>query len=348
MTWVTVPLEERMKGALIHKHQQAKADYYFGLYTSARERILFELAEEIKRTEPNLTDHGPRHIANVMEMASELLGEHAFVHEGGYLTAADAYILCMAILFHDVGNIFDRRGHEKRIAEVWAWVRANQNAPRMERTLIVRIAGAHTGTTPRGSRDTLADLELSSNLDGVQVHEQELAAILRFADELAEGPHRTSSFVREIQGYPPEAEIHHRYAAITSVHVDRGNSRIALTYEFDLRSSGVDADELILRTDELLRYTYTRIMKLDEERQYTRFHSNLLVPFKETRVQINFWIDDRNALVDLQPLTLSDKRIPGSPQRPIHEHDAAYAVETVCAKLRGALEDEEREAAADA
>lgn len=348
MTWVTVPLEERMKAALIHKHQQARGDYYFGLYTSARERILFELAEEIKRTEPNLTDHGPRHIANVMEMAGELLGEKAFVHEGGHLTAADAYTLCTAILFHDVGNIFDRRGHEKRIAEVWTWVRRNHDPPRMERSLIVRIAGAHTGTTLRGSRDTLAELEMSSNLDGVQVHEQELAAILRFADELAEGPQRTSSFVRDILGYPPESQVHHRYADITSVYVDRGNSRIALTYHFDLRSSGVDSVEMIRRTEDLLRYTYTRIMKLDEERQYTRFHSNLLVPFKETRVQINFWIDDRNALVDLQPLTLSDKRVPGSPQRPIQEHDSAYAVETVCAKLMAALQEAQREAAADA
>ena len=344
VTWVTVPLEERMKAALIHKHQQARGDYYFGLYTTAREKILFELAEEIKRTEPNLTDHGPRHIANVMEMASELIGEQAFVHEDGYLTAADAYTLCMAILFHDVGNIFTRREHEKRIGEVWGWVRKGQDPPRMERTLIVRIAGAHTGTTLRGSRDTLAELELSSNLDGVQVHEQELAAILRFADELAEGPQRTSSFVRDILGYPPESEIHHRYADITSVHVDRGNSRVALTYNFDLRSSGIDPEELINGTEELLRYTYTRVMKLDEERQYTRFHSNILVPFKETRVQINFWIDDRKTLVDLQPLTLSDKRVPGSPQAPIHNHDPAYAVETVCAKLKEAL----REAAADA
>jgi hypothetical protein len=332
-----------MKAALVQKHQQAQGDHYFGLYTSARQRILVELAEEIKRTEPNLTDHGPRHIANVMERAGELIGEKAFVHEGGHLTAADAYILCMAILFHDVGNIFDRRGHEKRIGEVWAWVRAGQNAPRMERPLIVRIAGAHTGTTIRGSRDTLAGLEQSSSLDGVQVHEQELAAILRFADELAEGPQRTSSFVRDVLGYSADSEIHHRYADITSVHVDRGNSRIALTYNFDLQSSGVDTEKLISDTEELLQYTYVRVMKLEEERQYARFHSNLLVAFKETRVQINFWIDNRQTLVDLQPLTLSDKRVPGSPQRPIQEHDAAYAVETVCAKLKEEL----KEAAAD-
>lgn len=332
-----------MRAALIDKHQQARGDYYFGLYTSARERILFELAEEIKRTEPNLTDHGPRHVANVMEVAGELIGDQAFVHEGGYLTAADGYTLCTAILFHDVGNIFNRRGHEKRIGEVWAWVRNQQNPPRMEKPLIVRIAGAHTGTTLRGSRDTLAELDLSSNLDGVKVHEQELAAILRFADELAEGPQRTSSFVRDVLGYSPESEIHHRYADITSVHVDRGNSRIALTYNFDLQSSGVDPERLISQTEELLSYTYTRVMKLEEERQYTRFHSDLLVPFKETRVQINFWIDNRNTLVDLQPLTLSDKRVPGSPQRPIPEHDAAYAIETLCAKLKEAL----KEAAAD-
>lgn len=344
VSWETVPLEERMRAALVHRYQQSRGDYFFGLYATARQRILFELAEEIKRTEPNLTDHGPRHIADVMQTAGNLIGEHAFAHEGGRLTAADAYTLCMAILFHDVGNIFDRHGHEKRIGQVYGWVRQGQNPPGMERPLILRIAGAHTGKTRNGSPDTLADLQLSSSLEGVQVHEQEIAAILRFADELAEGPQRTSVFVREILGYPEESQIYHGYAAITSVHVDRGNSRIALTYNFNLQFSGVDAERLIRDTGELLKYTYTRVMKVEEERQYCRFHSDLLMPFRETWVQINFWVDDREALLDLQPLILSDKRVPGSPQMPIEARDAAYAVDTVCAKLKEQLE----ETAADA
>jgi hypothetical protein len=47
-----------------------------------------------------LTDHGPEHIDTVIRRASELVRPVP-----GQLTAYEAYLLVMAIHFHDVGNI---------------------------------------------------------------------------------------------------------------------------------------------------------------------------------------------------------------------------------------------------
>ena len=56
-----------------------------------------------------LTDHGPKHIATVIRRASDLLCGDSF------LTPYESYILLLSIHFHDVGNVFGREKHEKKI-----------------------------------------------------------------------------------------------------------------------------------------------------------------------------------------------------------------------------------------
>jgi hypothetical protein len=200
---------------------------------------------------------------------------------------------------------------------------------------VLAAACAHTGTTAEGSRDTLKDLDPSDHLNGRPVRLQELAAILRFADELAEGPQRTSDFMQTHHLYPPQNEIFHEYASVTNVFIDRGNERICLTYEIETAPIEVESDaDRDQRLRDLLTFVYRRVVKVDQERRYARYYSRSLAPFKSTSVKMNFSFRSRPLPVTLSPLQLEDKVVPGDASTAIEELDPAYQIDRLLSDTR--------------
>ncbi len=204
-TWAEQPLEHLLQERLNTLPGTAGADLY-GDYTSARKYVLEDVVEHIDRAEPNLTDHGPRHLADVMERANQLLSLGK-----DDLTPDELYILCVSILFHDVGNLHGRVEHHKKIGGVYAQVRGQDSRFLSERNAVLAVAGAHTGTTKDGSKDTLRNLDRRT-FRGTSVRIREVAAILRLSDELAEGRHRTSAYLTNIGGYSIDSSIYHAKA----------------------------------------------------------------------------------------------------------------------------------------
>ena len=72
--------------------------------------------------------------------------------------------------------------------------------------MVVRATSAHTGKAQDGSCDTLKEVAELDHLANRPVRLRELAAILRFADELAEGPQRTSEFMQVEDLYESESK----------------------------------------------------------------------------------------------------------------------------------------------
>eukprot|EP01037_Dinobryon_pediforme_P007472 gene7472-7536_t len=93
------------------------------------------------------------------------------------------------------GNVDGRVGHNKKITEVYNQVRNKDPRFNQERRVVIKGAEAHCGKTKAGDRDTLLNVEEIESIDGSRIRLRELSAILRFADELAEGPQRTSSYM---------------------------------------------------------------------------------------------------------------------------------------------------------
>src|SRR5258708_29280378 len=110
--WANTSFETWIASALEKQMGQAPGQALFAHYVKAK-HALPDVWEQIIKVEPMLTDHGPRHIQNVLQNAERLIDRK-------YFTAVELYSLCMMILFHDVGNIFGREGHERRIAKVYA------------------------------------------------------------------------------------------------------------------------------------------------------------------------------------------------------------------------------------
>ena len=252
---------------------------------------------ELKGIEPMVSDHSDKHIANVMKNVDHLL-EDCYDE----LDGINLYCLGIIILFHDVGIIKGRKSHNKNIADVYNKVRNMQAAFNQERNLIIRAAEAHTGINAKdGSTDTLKDVTEIDHLHGYKVYLRELAALLRLADECAEGPQRTSDYLSRTDAYGPSSK-YHEYASITEPFIDKGGQRIVLTYNIDISSEKINSGWV----KTILEFTFKRILKLDTERKYCRYYTQKLFPFKKTEANISFSIDGIPQDLPLPPIILTD------------------------------------------
>jgi len=336
VAWNECDIERITYGELVKQLGQDPAKERFALYLAARKAVVEDILPEIRAILPEHTDHGVAHAVQVLDKAATLLGLDA---GPSVLSGMDLYALVLAILFHDVGNIFGRAEHQRKVSEAYQHACAKGNADKNERYIVVKAAEAHCGQSLDGCPDTLKDLGERVQLAGRPVRLRDIAAILRLADELAEGPERTSRFMQEYHTYPAESDLFHRYAEAADVFIERGTERIALTYNIDIKITP-DAPQQLgeeqekdLRT--LLSFIYKRIIKLDQERQYTRHYCNLLTPFRKTTVTFNFWIAGPPCSVELPALT--DLVVPGGGTRDLQDYHAEYRLDGLIEKIRHAL-----------
>lgn len=255
----------------------------------------------------------------------------------------ELYLLVTAILFHDAGIVFGRSDHQKRISEVYNHVWKQSVQDKEEKLLVGLICGAHTGETRDGSYDTLKGLSTSNKLGERGVDPKKIAAVLRFADELAEGPQRTSAFLLSTNRFSDERAVpFHKYASATSVHVDPGNQRIALMYSIGIENNSTDA--MSVSWEELpsfLELIQSRITKLDQERRYARHYAPVLSEFRETTFSFHF--EYQQSPVDCGPLggTLNDLVIPGESTVSISDKMPHLKPAAIIDNLRAAIEQEQ-------
>ena len=87
----------------------------YAAYEGVRGKLVDDIYQQIQGSQPNLSDHGPEHIANVLNNVGYLLSDS---HKEHGLSATDLYILAMGVLFHDVGNLFGRIDHHKKVGQI--------------------------------------------------------------------------------------------------------------------------------------------------------------------------------------------------------------------------------------
>jgi hypothetical protein len=271
-----------------------------------------------------LTDHGPKHISTVIQRASDLTRARE-----PFLTPYEAYLLLVAIHFHDVGNIFGREGHEKRITSVMSQIEPSvigENA--LEKRMIRDIAMAHGGKILVGgheTKDTIGQLryEITSALKAPRV--QLLAAILRLADELADDSTRTERFLLNNALIAPESEIFHMYAdRLRGVQVSGEEHRVAL--HFDIAAKLTQAkyqrlDQQVYLFDEI----QLRTLKMHREHVYCSRFWRPWVHIARIDVQIQICSDDYMNVIDTISYSMSEHGYPDSPN----------ALAQVCPELSG-------------
>lgn len=171
-----------------------------------------------------LNDHGPQHVSMVINMAGLLLGENV-----RNLSGYEVFILLLSIHFHDVGNISGRDGHETRIYEVMEELGALLPLDAAQKRYVCLIAMAHGGKIGN-NKDTISYLPQEDFLGGKKIRPALIAAILRFADEIADDNTRAARFLSQSGQIPTQNLIYHRYSQC-------------------LQTPAIDGEKLILKYD---------------------------------------------------------------------------------------------------
>jgi len=252
-----------------------------------------------------LTDHGPEHIRTVIIRASELLAA------GGDLTPYEAYLLLVAIHLHDVGNLFGRDTHEINSEEVEKHLAgaALMGEDQVERKTIRQIAQAHGGSIA-GDKDKISHLPRNEAVLGHPVREQVLAAILRFADELADERSRAAGFLLQLSKIHPSSEIYHKYAhSLQSVMVDAQGGAVDLHFDMPLddacKTFGKGGQKVYL-LDEI----YERTMKAHRERTYCMRFLRPQISIERIDVEIRVYENDYNKELAKIPYRLQESGYP--------------------------------------
>ena len=249
-----------------------------------------------------LTDHGPKHIELVLSRASSLVRTVKSIKDetsgmasyDSNLRPYEIFLLTLATHFHDVGNMYGREGHEKKILEVMNQVGALQPIHWPERNLIAKIALCHGGKF-EGEKDTIRSLAAGNEQNGdVSYRPQLLAAVLRLADELADEYSRADNFgLIEPEKLPLTCLIYQKYAAALKVNVRPLDGQIGL--QFDLMADDLrrkfrkfigDRKKSVFLLDEI----YDRTLKTYTEMVYCgRYMRCLDTHLHEVRVEVNVY-----------------------------------------------------------
>ncbi len=270
MAWEFRPIELELERRLKSGKEDItviEGTQHFAHYIAARQKVVEEILPEIKAIENSLTDHSERHIGNVLDNIQALIGK-----DMKRVPTMELYFLCLIALFHDVGNIHGRKGHYnmKIIFDIYGYTRSNDPYFDDEKNLVATVASKHSGKATDGSTDTIK--ELSPTDEGLWdkgVNLRKCAAILRFADELAEGRHRTSNFMILYHKYDEESEIFHKYSSCSkSPFISKNDNRIGLTYTIKIDST---ISSIWEETKELIEYIYCRVLKINNERLYNKY-----------------------------------------------------------------------------
>ncbi|MET4605366.1 hypothetical protein ABIB90_004861 [Bradyrhizobium sp. JR4.1] len=218
-----------------------------------------------------LTDHGPDHIRKLISRISELLSAGE-----GLISAYEAYVLLCAAQFHDVGNIFGRDKHEEMSWQIMERNRTTLPPDNIEYRLIYDIAQAHGGDR----KDKLSDLPRTYDIAQTTVRPQLLAAILKFADELAEDSERAARYTAQL-GQLGGSEIFHEYAlALQNISIDGLSREVRMQFVMPVSKAtrtftkgSVGATTNVYLLDEIFK----RTMKCHCERMYcSRFMRSVI------------------------------------------------------------------------
>lgn len=325
--------EEKLKQKLIEELGDPKGYTKYGEYTSAKTDVTDVLANT-SRVEPGLTNHDINHCNRVLSNAYELLGSDI-----EKLSAIELYSLGLCILFHDVGNVKGRERHKYEIAEQYDFVRKDTLKYRDEKLIVIAVGEAHCGEASDGTYDTLNLLKQMRTpfLGSGSVDLCKIAAILRLSDELDEGILRTSLYALE-KGFISPDDEHHNYAKDAKINIDRTRETIFVTYHLIIPE---DIDfSYKEKFKSYLQFIYERIVKLSQERQYTKHYCKFLEPFKELSVSFEFWRErhwggTEKIRHNLFPMVMTDLVVPKDEHYSIEEKYPAYEIENLAKVLFG-------------
>jgi len=269
---------EKQKSYIEFPHQEN----FFSKYKTLSEDLHKWVHNEVNvgansKDQGFLTNHGSDHINTLITRVSEFLDKNTNIT----LTKFEVFVLLSAIHFHDVGNILGRQGHEinaKEISNLFGTGIVGQNELVFD--YIYDVAKAHK----ENGIDFLPERE---HVYEKLIRPQLLAAILKFADELAENFSRSSNINLVLDNIPEESLLYHKYAScINSIIPNPHTREISMIFnvkEEDICKSYKKGNDQIHLIDEI----YLRTLKTYSERVYCMKFMRPYINFDTVKVRID-------------------------------------------------------------
>jgi hypothetical protein len=182
--------------------------------------------------------------------------------------------------------------------------------------LIMRIAETHGGKLANGDKDKIENLLEVDDAYFDKIRPRLIAAILRFADELADDKTRANSTALTKGLLPVGSEVFHAYAmCLDSVKVNHKENSVDLKYQipkhFLLRTFGKVKEggvEQVLLMDEI----YERLLKMHSERVYCMRYCKGSIDIDKIRVRIEFYSNTYEFVHHPITFEIRERGYPGS------------------------------------
>jgi hypothetical protein len=235
-----------------------------------------------------LNQHGLGHIEKIIEHINRILH---FFRDEDKLTPFEIFLLLCAIQFHDIGNYIGREHHEREVYKIIIENAESIIKDTPTKRLIGKIAQVHSGKI-NGDPDTItkSNLQISGRLLGKDVRECLLAALLRFADELADDTSRADIQALKENRIPVGSIIHHEYSnSLQSVKIDKNRVNNTLFIQLDFFIDSITIFKKFIKDNKkilLIDEIFNRSIKFEKERRYCMRFFSQYIHINEIKVRI--------------------------------------------------------------
>lgn len=287
---------------------------YPKIYSLTKDLLNTQVHSEIKAIacsiipDEFLNNHGEGHVNTVISRASDIIQIFDFD-----LTPYEAFLLLMGIQLHDAGHIVNgRKEHEKNIAPIIAQLFTTKTGiasiDKIERRYINLISRAHSGKD-----DPIGKLDEKGQFCSDEFRLRLLAAIIRFADELADDCLRASSFILDIdpEKIGEKSKIFHLYSeALVSCNIIKESREILMVFALD-KSSIKEAIQIKDGDKYLIDEIYDRSIKTFNECIYCNRFLPATIRIQTISVKITF-VDEKTYTDFFDPISyrLEEKGYP--------------------------------------
>ncbi|MFA9502020.1 hypothetical protein ACERIM_04480 [Natrinema sp. H-ect1] len=241
------------------------------------------------------TDHGEKHVKSVISQLDCLLSEELESDDYGSLSYMDMYLLLTSAIWHDVGMVSKRAGHEDEAARIAAEIQDLAFPNTGIQSVVSRIVKAHTGDGKNGLEIPRTKTEVTIGHESFTVKSRSLSALLRFADEISENQERVSAGSAIWANIPEESEIYWRFAdSITGIVSKPRRNTVSVNIELT-QESAMDRypvpDEYESRGTDgkitLIEYIICRIEKMNNEKVYCASEFRGFVDIRNMQVRLS-------------------------------------------------------------
>jgi hypothetical protein len=244
-----------------------------------------------------LNKHGKGHVESVISRASDLA--NCIIDKENKLSPFEIFILLCAIQIHDIGNMYGRDDHTTSFENDFKrYAKESFISDSVLIKCIFNTAKVHSGKIS-GNSDTIeaAGLRYKTTILQRDIRQRLLAAILRFADELADD--NTRALDIDILEIPEHSKIYHAYSnSLQTVKIEKvGNENVyfvKLCYFMSIQEAFCGYKKMIRESDgsyisvslPLIREIIERTKKMECERRYCSRYFLPYIILKHIMVEI--------------------------------------------------------------